>query len=87
MQEAYELKVRADEQAKKDKHANLLKGLEEARIAQFKERESRIREDARHEREEFLKVIEKHRAADEKEKQDKIARKDFFRQNQEGVLK
>ena len=81
VQEQHELKLRAVEQAAREKRSRLLKGLEEARVEQFREREEKLKEIAKYEREEFLKVIEKQKAAEEKEKLENEARLVFFRQN------
>ncbi len=81
VQEQHELKLRAAEQAAREKRQRLLKGLEVARVEQFREREERLKEHAKQEREDFLKVVEKQRAAEEKEKLENEARLVFFRQN------
>lgn len=87
VQEQHELKVRATEQAARDKKQRLLKGLEDARITQFREREEKLVEQARVEREDCLKQLEKQRAAELEEKRQKETRLLLFKQNQEGVRK
>ena len=44
VQEQYDLKLRREAKEANEKKQKLLKGLEDARIAQFKEREEKVKE-------------------------------------------
>lgn len=54
-------------------------------MAQFREREAIVKENAQAEREEFLKIIEKQQREEAEERRQKEAKLLAARQNQEGV--
>lgn len=55
------------------------------RVTQFREREEKLKEQAKIEREEFIRAVQKQQELEAEEKRQKEARLLFFRQNQEGV--
>ena len=66
--EEHERQARAKAQAEIEKQARIKVELEEARLKQFRDKESRLTQQARAEREDFMRVISKQREDEEQEK-------------------
>lgn len=62
--------IRQKAKTEHEKRLAVMKELEEARQRQFKDKEMRIAENAKQERDEFLSIINKQRAEEEAERRE-----------------
>ena len=86
---AYEARVKADReklQAEQAKHRALLKDLEVSRRAQFKDKEARIAEENRKDRELALQTVAEMKRAEEKERQEHVNKLAMVKRHQTDLV-